>query len=99
MTTTSNDIVQAVRSAMADAWEKIKPTLAPAPENGKCECGHGEFLLITEGVSALYTTRFTDHWHAWTDGWDDIDDTPLAGWLDCRKCGNAYSSPNDVEWN
>ena len=100
MTTKSDDIVEAVRSAMALAWAEVKPTLTPAPANGKCECGHDEFILITEGVSALYTIRYqTDHWHAWTDGWDDIDDSPIASWLCCRECGNAYSTPDEMDWN
>lgn len=96
---TSGSITISVRQAMAKAWDKVQKSLPDAPENGLCSCGHDGFILISEGVAGVYDTHYlTDHWHAYTSGWDDIDDSPIAQWLACTKCDTAYKSP-EMEWN
>lgn len=98
--TTSATLTTAVRQSMAKAWDKIAKTLPPAPEDGRCStCGWGNFILISEGVAGVYNVMYqTDHWHAWTSGWDDIDDSPIAQWLACTSCDTAYQSP-EMDWN
>jgi hypothetical protein len=97
---TSGSITISVRQAMAKAWSEIADTLPDAPENGRCStCGWGVFVLISEGVAGVYSINYvTDHWHAWTDGWDDIDDSPIAQWIACTSCDTAYGAP-EMDWN
>lgn len=98
-TVSSATVTIGLRQSMAKAWEKVEKTLPDAPEKGICSCGNTTFILISEGVAGVYSTNYTtDHWHAWTNGWDDIDDSPIAQWLACTKCDNAYKSP-EMEWN
>ena len=77
-------------------WEAFSKDVPEAPADAKCKCGESTWTMYEFGYGRSTSITHTDHWHAYTDGWDDMTEDGHFGLLICSNCDAAYQVP-DIE--